>query len=279
MLLSQKRVDGIKKCYTIEALKDKVEALPFDTRMALLDNFDFNNITIFNKFVNNPELITYWKRYFNDKILWSAFCSLDETEWLKFIERYGDISDVTLKNLKSLWYKVTVNDKFKRLSLFPDATHDIAYFNKRRAEMLPSKFGDIATKQICRMHEVDSFIEIELQFGGKARASLSNEAGDIIMEGGSLNGKSLDPLGLSLDSINPWIDNFDFNFERFLNSINKHFKKIHTPDPSKPPLDIVVIDFKYMDEVNPTLKQQVLDYIEANHQQYNNSTYLIKLNL
>ena len=128
------------------------------------------------------------------------------------------------------------------------------------------RIDGIATKQMCRMHEVDSFIEIELQFGGKAKASLLDEAGDIIMQGGSLNGKSLDPLGLSPNSINPWKDNFADQFEDFKVSIDRHFEKIHSPKIGKPPLDKVVIDFKYMDQINSTLKQQVLDYIQLKHQ-------------
>lgn len=34
-----------------------------------------------------------------------------------------------------------------------------------------------------------------------------------------------------------------------------------------------------VDVINPNLKQNVLDNIEVNYPQYNNSTYLIKLNL
>lgn len=42
-----------------------------------------------------------------------------------------------------------------------------------------------------------------------------------------------------------------------------------------------MIDFKYMDEVNPNLKQMVIDYIERpnfEYKQYVNDEYLIKLN-
>lgn len=101
LLLSQKRVDGIKKYYTIEALKDKLEALPFKTRMAFIDNFDYTNITIFNKFVTNPELITYWKRYFDDKILWDVFSTISESNQIRWLEEYGELTSFLRNELKT----------------------------------------------------------------------------------------------------------------------------------------------------------------------------------
>lgn len=145
--------------------------------------------------------------------------------------------------------------------------------------MLPSGFSDIATKGMYRIHETDSFIKLELENSGVTRASNIDEAGDVIMQGGSLNGLSLDPMGLSHNAIIGWSQKFNRNFNKFKNSIDEHFAKIHTPSNGRPPLDKVVIDFKYMDDINPNLKQNVLDYIEVNYPQYNNSTYLIKLNL
>ena len=94
-----------------------------------------------------------------------------------------------------------------------------------------------------------------------------------------MNGKSLDPLGLSHQAVQSWKNKFTTNFNRFKISIDRHFDKISVPKNGKPPLDKVVIDLKYMDEVNPMLKQQVVDYIQTNYPQYNNDTFLIKLNL
>jgi hypothetical protein len=101
LLIYQKRVDGIKKYYTIEALKDKVEALPLKTRLTFLDNFDYTNTTIFNKFVNNPELITYWNRYFDDKILWDEFKKLSEARRLEFLDDYGNCSATVFNKFKA----------------------------------------------------------------------------------------------------------------------------------------------------------------------------------
>lgn len=93
--------------------------------------------------------------------------------------------------------------------------------------------------------------------------------------------QSLDPMGLPYRAINPWIENFDYNFGKFKESILDHFNKIHSPESGIPPLDKVVIDFRHMDEIDTALKQKVLDYIESptfEYKQYVNDNYLIKLN-
>ncbi|MFN3444486.1 MAG: hypothetical protein ACK44D_01995 [Bacteroidia bacterium] len=279
VLTNNELVLGIMKFYPDAGVKLVLQKTTDSARKAFLTKFSSTSSTIENAFKSNSDLVSNFARFYNDSKVGVVFYGRTDVEIFKFLEKYGDITENTFKNLKTPWYKVTSDDKVKRLFDFPDAVHDIAYFNTRRADMLPPGFGDIATKQMCRIHEIDSFIEIELQFGGKARASLSNEAGDIIMVGGTLNGKSLDPLGLAPNAINPWKNNFAYQFGGFKVSIDRHFEKIFSPDISKPPLDKVVIDFKYMDQIDPTLKQQVLDYIQLKHQQYNNSTYLIKLNL
>ncbi|ARS39247.1 hypothetical protein CA265_05995 [Sphingobacteriaceae bacterium GW460-11-11-14-LB5] len=71
----------------------------------------------------------------------------------------------------------------------------------------------------------------------------------------------------------------------FNEAITRHFAKISDPVAGKPPLDIVVIDYKYMDEISigigqnsSYLKDEVDLYIQTNFPQYNNTTYLLKLN-
>ncbi|PBI84724.1 hypothetical protein BSF41_40520 [Flavobacterium sp. ACN2] len=164
--------------------------------------------------------------------------------------------------------------------------------------MLPPNFKDIATKGPYRIHETDSFIKLEIQSNGVARASLIDEAGDIIMQGGSLNGKSLDPLGIKFDlpqkmaqqqDINRFYNNWlgvyvpDQKSSGFLGSIHTHYEKIYLPKNGKPALDYIVIDYKHFDEISivigqqPTyLKNQIDQFVIQNFNQYTNQ--LIKLN-
>ncbi|MDF0720562.1 hypothetical protein P0M11_11190 [Kaistella sp. PBT33-4] len=271
--------NSLIRYYDEDNLKSVLEKLTADRRQKILEEVG-NNISYFNRFKQDSDLLEGWIRYRYEPNFKAAFSNLsaNEVELFRFLQKYGDIPNDAFNNLKLPYENVTVENKFKQLLDFPDATHDIAYFNKRRAEMLPPDFADIATKNIYRVHEVDSIIQLELQFGGVAKASLSHQAGDVIMLGGSLHGKSLDPMGIPQSAVNAWQGNYAIQLERFEKAIDKHFKKIHTPDPGKPSLDKVVIDFNNMDQINPNLKQHVLDYIQINHQQYDNSNYLIKLN-
>ena len=171
-----------------------------------------------------------------------------------------------------------------RLLEYPEATHHTEYFNTRRAEMLPPNFQEADKGEFFNLHEIDNFIELEIAYGGRARASLKAEAGDIIMESGSLKGQSLDPMGLSHKAIYGWTNKFTRNFKRFKDSIDVHFGKISNPK-GRPQLDKVVIDYKYMDEISIAigqspnyLRHEIDQYILSKFPQYNNSTYLIKIN-
>lgn len=118
---------------------------------------------------------------------------------------------------------------------------------------------------------------MEVKYGGKARPSSLIEAGDIIMQGGDLDGLSIDPLGLSYQAIPQWNYRFTNSFNKFKQSIDRHFEKISNPKLGRPSLNKVVIDFKYMDEIKPTLKQDILSYIQAKYPNYIED-HLIKLN-
>jgi len=120
------------------------------------------------------------------------------------------------------------------------------------------------------------------------------------LRSGSLNGKSLDPLGIRYDLSQKisqqqdimrfytnWLGEYIPNQESkgFLGSIHTHFEKIYLPKNGKPPLDRVVIDYKYFDELSVAVgqppnyfRQQIDQFIIANFSQYNNSNFLIKLN-
>ena len=109
---------------------------------------------------------------------------------------------------------------------------------------------------------------------------MEHEAGDVIDD---ITGISYDTMGISQDVIIPWtkngIDSVNFWFERFKDSITVHFDKIN----KIPPLDYVVIDYKYFDQIslavnsNPNfLRDQIDLFIMQNHNQYIDK--LIKLN-
>jgi hypothetical protein len=48
----------------------------------------------------------------------------------------------------------------------------------------------------------------------------------------------------------------------FLGSLSTHFEKIHTPKNGKPPLDFVVIDYKYFEEVASALGESDPNYFK-----------------
>ncbi|KAF2342841.1 BPS1 family protein [Flavobacterium tistrianum] len=131
-----------------------------------------------------------------------------------------------------------------------------------------------------RLNEVDNYIELELKLNKKLRASLKHEAGDLIDD---ITGLSYDTMGIGQNVIIPWtkngIDSVNYWFEEFKKSITVHFNKIN----KTPPLDYVVIDYKYFDQIslavnsNPNfLKNQIDQFIIQNHNQYIDK--LIKLN-
>lgn len=273
-IIKQNRVNAIKRYYAVNEIRLILEPLEYNKRWNFLDEMGEISVPNFNRLINNSDLINHWLKYYGDLVLREEFKALGENRMIIFIEKYGNISEEAFTNIK---YKP--KDHIKHLMDFPDATHNIAYFNKRRAEMLPPPFKDVADGNLYGIQEIDSFIEVELQFGGAARPSLGSEAGDIVMQGGTLNGQSLDPMGLAPNSIAGWSQKYNKNLKDFKKAIDRHFKKIHTPSNNRPPLDKVVIDFKYMDEINPNLKQEIINYIETEFPQYNNVNYLIKLNL
>jgi len=271
----QKRTDAIIRFVDETSIKPVLNTLSNERKIAFLDTFGDVDTPNFAKFVDEPQLINKWKRYYDDGVLRTDFKAFGQDKMIKFLEKYGDIPDEVFQSLK-----VETNFKFNRLLKFPEATHNIGYFNKRRAEMLKPFFVDSKTGNYVRLHEVDNYIELELKLNKKFRASLKHEAGDLIDD---ITGISYDTMGIPQDVIIPWtkngINSVNYWFEEFKNSITIHFDKIN----KIPPLDYVVIDYKYFDQislaVNPNpnfLKDQIDQFIIQNHNQYIDK--LIKLN-
>lgn len=288
----QRRTDTLIKYIDEPATNLPIIKLNYEKRLVFVDTY--GDINSFVKFAEDPQLINKWERYYNDLAIRTDFVSLEVSNQIQFLERYGDASIEGIKNIR-----FNPKEHIKRLLEYPNATKNIAYFNKRRSEMLPPNFKDIATNDLYRLHETDSFIKLEIEFNGKARYSLREEAGDIIMEGGALNRQSLDPLGVRHDLPNliqtkgnqfyiNWLGKFGEGENKgkgFLGSIRTHFEKISNPQSGKPPLDKVVIDYKYLDKISESigensnyLKNEIDLYVETYFSQYNNSNYLIKLN-
>lgn len=260
-----------------------INTLSYERKLVFIDTFGDE----LAKFSSKPELINYWKKYYDDLLIRNDFQLVDLNKKIRLLEKYGSSTEV-LKNIR-----YNAKEHIKHLLKFDDPLHDINYFYKRRGEMLPPSFKDIGGDgKIYGIQEVDTFIELELKFGGIARPSAINEAGDIVMDSGLLSGKSLDPLGISHEAVDAWskngITSVEYWFGGFKNSIKKHFEKITNPKNGKPPLDKVVIDYKYMDQIsievglNPSyLKNEIDDFLNADnfpYKDYVNDTYLIKIN-
>ncbi|OIV42235.1 hypothetical protein [Flavobacterium johnsoniae] len=274
-ICNQRRTDALLRFTDQSVLKPVVNPLSFERKIAFLDTFGDVDGVNFSKFVDEPQLVTYWKRYYDDGVFRTEFKAFGRDKIIIFLEKHGDIPSEVFQSLK-----VETNFKFNRLLKFPEATHNISYFNKRRAEMLKPFFVDSKTGNYIRLHEVDNYIELELKLNKKLRASLKHEAGDLVDD---ITGISYDTMGIPQDVIIPWtkngINSVNYWFEEFKKSITEHFNKIN----KTPPLDYVVIDYKYFDQIslvvnsNPNfLKNQIDQFIIQNHNQYINK--LIKLN-
>jgi len=265
----------LRSVYTVLSdIKTRTESL-----MAFLRKFDDLGATYYQKFADDTDLVKSWFRYFDEPLLNLAFLQLESEAMLKFVERYGKCSEEGFQMIK---YNAEVH--IARLLEYPDATHHLDYFNNRRAEMLPPGFKEADKGDFFNLHEIDTFIDVEIAYGGKSRASLKNEAGDIIMLGGNFNGQSLDPLGLAYSAIPSWNYRFTKELNSFKKSVSRHFGKISNPK-GRPPLNKVVIDYKFMDEIsvligeNPNyLREEVDQYILLNFPHYNNSNFIIKIN-
>jgi len=173
---------------------------------------------------------------------------------------------------------------------------EIKRVKNNRLVQMKNSFVDINGSGIFSPHELESFVDLEIIYKMKVRASQGNEAGDVIALSGILKGQSLDPFGLADRAINSWKSRFDLLWDekrQFANSIDRHFKKIHSPEPRKPSLNKVVLDFRHMDSVGNNMKKKVIDYIyndlivgvgeneskfPAQYKQYVNDNYFIKLN-
>ena len=130
---------------------------------------------------------------------------------------------------------------------------------ERREEMKEWKdYGqDIKGTKKYRPHEIKAFLEVEKKFGIKTRPSKLGEAGDIIGLTGKFKDKSIDLAGLEPKAIPAWKRNPIKNFNKFKGNVEKHFKKME----KIPPLDVYILDLKYLDDIDKSFRKQLMDYI------------------
>ncbi len=116
--------------------------MEFKNKWKVLDEVG-NNISYYNKFVQDSDLLKGFIRYRYEPNLIETFTILskpeNEAKLFDFLKRYGNTSDEGFNMIKS-----NPNVHIDRLLEYPEATHHIEYFNIRRAEMLPPNFKDLA---------------------------------------------------------------------------------------------------------------------------------------
>jgi hypothetical protein len=88
----QKRANAIVRFVDEESIIPVLGTLSYERKLAFLDTFGDVDATNFVKFVDEPQLITYWRRYYDDLILRPNFVSLSNTKKIKWLEKYGDLS-------------------------------------------------------------------------------------------------------------------------------------------------------------------------------------------
>ena len=209
--------------------------------------------------------------------------NLTEAQWTKKIDEYEKAA-----KKEGISTEEYIKQKVKKKKLAK---------KENRMQEMKDNFIDINGSQTYGDHEIESFADLEIDYDVELRASRSGEAGDVISKSLKFKNKSLDPLGLAKGkALESWSKDFNKLWEekrQFAKSIDKHFKKIHSPRPGTPSLDKVVIDFRYIDELdklgNFNMRKKVIDYIyiglEVNgikfpkeYKQYLNDDNFIKLN-
>ncbi|SQB28574.1 hypothetical protein [Chryseobacterium jejuense] len=309
LLINQDQYEIIKKFYIEPPLRNILEPLEYTKRWSILNDPHIinGNATLFNAFKSDSSILKGWMRFQLDPELADAFKKMgsptDVDKLIILSKRYGKASDYgyemlrtcTVINKEGKSIIITAENKMKRLLEFPEATHNVDYYNNRRVELNPPDFYDGATASTYRVHETDSFINVELTYGGKAFPPTGRQNGDIFMQGGIYHNKTLDPLGITHKHrnlvLNPkfypkFLGEYDLATkveEGFLGSIAGHFNKISNPITGKDALNFVVIDYKYFDEMSIAMGQPsdyfknfIDQFISLNFSHFNNK--LIKLN-
>jgi hypothetical protein len=122
------------------------------------------------------------------------------------------------------------------------------------------------------LNELESLVDLKIQFKLDIERSLYFEAGDARCFAGQFQGKSIDVMGrLSQQALETqWTLKPTKAMKDFRNSIKDHFKKITNPEPNVPALDILVIDLKGFnqsrtDEIYNFLQSEFPTYLNPQH--------------
>ncbi|WP_026715313.1 hypothetical protein [Flavobacterium daejeonense] len=110
-LANQARTTAIVRYYDAsDDLRKTLEGIADSKRWDFLDQYGTTSSTIFDKFVENHNLVNYWKRFHYDNAI-EGFKALTNSKQITFLEHYGDCSaDVFNRikkgNLIKYWEKV-----------------------------------------------------------------------------------------------------------------------------------------------------------------------------
>ena len=69
--------------------------------------------------------------------------------------------------------------------------------------------------------------------------------------------KIIDTAGLRPEAIPAWKHKLTRNLKFFKRSIDDHFRKM----TKNPPLDVFILDLKYFDDIDSSLRKKVMDYV------------------
>lgn len=184
-------------------------------------------------------------------------CCVVSCSDLRLGELYLKLGDVkwSIENIRGNIYSIDMITSPEK-SVDGHFTSGDGKDNARREEMKEWKdYGqDVKGRKKYRPHEIEAFIEVEKKLGIKTRPSLNGEAGDIIGVTGKYKDKIIDLAGLEPKAIPSWKTIPRKSLNKFKKSILKHFKKMEI----KPPLDVYILDLKYLDE---NFRKEILDFI------------------
>ncbi|SDX75521.1 hypothetical protein [Flavobacterium degerlachei] len=88
----QNRTNNIIRFVDEASIKPVLGTLSYERKLNFLDTFGDVDATNFAKFVDEPKLVSYWGRYYDDLILRPNFVSLSNAKKIKWLGKYGDLS-------------------------------------------------------------------------------------------------------------------------------------------------------------------------------------------
>ena len=91
----QRRTDYLIKYVDKVATSPIISKFNLETRFVFVDIF--GDVNSFAKFAEDPQLVTYWKRCYDDLVIRSTFSSISNSKQIKLLERYGNSEELFLR--------------------------------------------------------------------------------------------------------------------------------------------------------------------------------------